>query len=424
MKVYKFGGASVKEAAGVRNLAEIVSNTPGGLFVVVSAMGKTTNALEKIMDSFWAGRTGEAIVAMQGVVDYHAAILADLWGEPYLPARVRGFYEELEEILTLSNPKSRSYEEWYDRIVSFGELISTAIVSEYLGYAGTPSHWLDMRRIFLTNNRFRDANIDIETSTPRLLRAVELAEERVIVGQGFIGATEQGATTTIGREGSDYSAAVAGYILGAESVSIWKDVEGILNGDPKQFEGVTHIPELTYLDAIELAYSGAQIIHPKTIKPLQNKNIPLHVRCFVNPSLPGSVIKAEIAKPIDIPILILKKNQILLSIKPEDYSFILEERMAEVFHILERHRAKVHLVQNSAISMALCIDATRYLEEIVASLHEAGFMVKYNTEMELLTIRGYRKEHLSEFVEAEGVYMTQRSRKVLRILRKTKGDSL
>lgn len=419
MKVYKFGGASVKEAAGVRNLANIARNSEGPLFIVVSAMGKTTNALEKIMESFWNGRTGEAVVGMQGVVDYHAEILADLWGEPHLPQRVRGFYEELEEIITVANPVSKSYEEWYDRIVSFGELISTAIVSDYLCYAGVGSEWLDMRRIFLTTNRFRDANIDIEASAPRLRRAVELSSSRIIVGQGFIGATEQGATTTIGREGSDYSAAVAGYILDAESVSIWKDVEGILNGDPKIFDDVTYIPELTYLDAIELAYSGAQIIHPKTIKPLQNKNIPLYVKCFVNPSLPGSVIKASIEKPIDVPILILKKNQTLLSIKPQDYSFVLEERMAEIFHILEVRRAKVHLVQNSAISMALCIDSSRYMEEIVADLHASGFSVKYNTDMELLTIRGYTPEHLHRYADAEGVYMTQRSRKVLRILMKS-----
>ena len=268
MKIYKFGGASVKEAAGVRNLANIARQTDDRLFIVVSAMGKTTNVLEKIVDAFWGGRTGEAVVAMQAVVDYHAGILTDLWGEPHLPQRVREFYEELEEIITIANPASKSYEEWYDRIVSFGELISTAIVSDYLNYDGIGCEWLDMRRMFLTTNRFRDANIDIEASTPKLRRAVELADKRIIVGQGFIGATEQGATTTIGREGSDYSAAVAGYILDAESVSIWKDVEGILNGDPKIFDNVTYIPELTYLDAIELAYSGAQIIHPKTIKPL------------------------------------------------------------------------------------------------------------------------------------------------------------
>ncbi|MBR2400135.1 MAG: aspartate kinase [Tidjanibacter sp.] len=419
MKVYKFGGASVKDAAGVRNLAQIARNTEGRLFVVVSAMGKTTNALERVMEAFWQGHTGEAVVAMQTIVDYHAEILADLWGAPHLPERVRTFYEELEEIITLANPKSRTYEEWYDRIVSFGELISTTIVADYLSFDGTSAEWLDIRRIFLTNSRFRDANIDIEASTPRLLRAVDSSSAKVIVGQGFIGATESGATTTIGREGSDYSAAVAGYILGAESVSIWKDVEGILNGDPKQFEGVSYIPELTYLDAIELAYSGAQIIHPKTIKPLQNKSIPLYVKCFLNPSLPGSVIKEQISKPIDLPILILKKGQTLLSIKPQDYSFILEERMAEVFAILERHRAKVHLIQNSAISMALCIDHSRYLEEIIADLHAGGFSVKYNTDMELLTIRGYTQSQLAEFVEAEGVYMTQRSRKVLRILRKS-----
>ena len=418
MKVYKFGGASVKDAAGVRNLAQIARNTEGRLFVVVSAMGKTTNALERVMEAFWQGHTGEAVVAMQTIVDYHAAILADLWGAPHLPERVRTFYEELEEIITLANPKSRTYEEWYDRIVSFGELISTTIVAEYLSFDGTSAEWLDIRRIFLTNSRFRDANIDIEASTPRLLRAVDSSSAKVIVGQGFIGATESGATTTIGREGSDYSAAVAGYILGAESVSIWKDVEGILNGDPKQFEGVSYIPELTYLDAIELAYSGAQIIHPKTIKPLQNKSIPLYVKCFLNPSLPGSVIKEQISKPIDLPILILKKGQTLLSIKPQDYSFILEERMAEVFAILERHRAKVHLIQNSAISMALCIDHSRYLEEIIADLHAGGFSVKYNTDMELLTIRGYTHAQLQQDVEAEGVYMTQRSRKVLRILRR------
>ena len=419
MKVYKFGGASVKDAAGVRNLAQIARNTEGRLFVVVSAMGKTTNALERVMEAFWQGHTGEAVVAMQTIVDYHAEILADLWGAPHLPERVRTFYEELEEIITLANPKSRTYEEWYDRIVSFGELISTTIVADYLSFDGTSAEWPDIRRIFLTNSRFRDANIDIEASTPRLLRAVDSSSAKVIVGQGFIGATESGATTTIGREGSDYSAAVAGYILGAESVSIWKDVEGILNGDPKQFEGVSYIPELTYLDAIELAYSGAQIIHPKTIKPLQNKSIPLYVKCFLNPSLPGSVIKEQISKPIDLPILILKKGQTLLSIKPQDYSFILEERMAEVFAILERHRAKVHLIQNSAISMALCIDHSRYLEEIIADLHAGGFSVKYNTDMELLTIRGYTQSQLAEFVEAEGVYMTQRSRKVLRILRKS-----
>lgn len=419
MKIYKFGGASVREAAGVRNLANIVGQTEGRLLVIVSAMGKTTNALERIVDDFYRGATGPAVVGMQQVVDYHATILRDLWGENYLPARVRGFYEQLEAIITTATPQSKSYEEWYDQIVSFGELISTSIVSDYLCYAGVGSQWLDMRQLLLTSDRFRDANIDIEASTPRLLRAVELSEERVVVGQGFIGATPAGEPTTIGREGSDYSAAACGYILGAESVSIWKDVEGILNGDPKEFDNVTYIPELTYLDAIELAYSGAQIIHPKTIKPLQNKNIPLYVKCFANPALPGSVIKEQVEKPIDVPILILKHNQTLLTIRPTDYSFVLEERMAEIFQLLESRRAKVHLVQSSAVSLSLCIDSSRYMDQIVDDLHAAGYSVSYNTDMELLTVRGYTTEQLKELVEAEGVYLSQRSRRVLRILRKS-----
>ena len=242
--------------------------------------------------------------------------------------------------------------------------------------------------------------------------------ERIVIGQGFIGATEWGAPTTIGREGSDYSAAVAGYILDAESVSIWKDVEGILNADPKLFPDASYIPELTYLDAIELAYSGAQIIHPKTIKPLQNKGIPLYVKCFLDPSKPGSVIRATVAAPISVPILIIKHNQTLLTIKPEDFSFVLEERFAQIFTLLEKFHVKVNLIQNSAVSLVLSIDASRYMEDIVAALHDEGFTVTFNTDMELLTVRGYTPEQHALYGEAEGVYVTQRTRRALRILRK------
>ena len=417
MKVYKFGGASVKEAAGVRNLGNILTLTNDRVLVVVSAMGKTTNALEMVMEYFWNGQREDALSSLSSIVDYHTQIATDL-GFNALPAQAAALIEELKGIITTGEPQSKSYEQWYDQMVSYGELLSTTIVSNYLATNGFDAQWLDIRNIFITSRRFRDANIDIEASAPRLTEAVKGCDARIIVTQGFIGATPEGDTTTIGREGSDYSAAVAGYILGVESVSIWKDVEGILNGDPKQFDGVTHIPELTYQDAIELAYSGAQIIHPKTIKPLQNKNIPLYVKCFVDPSKGGSVIKQTISRPIDVPILILKKNQTLLSIKPNDYSFILEERMAQIFDTLERHRAKVHLVQNSAISMHLCIDKCRYMDEIVDDFHAQGFEVKYNTDMELLTIRGYTHAQLQQYVEAEGVYMTQRSRKVLRILRR------
>ena len=398
MKVYKFGGASVKDAAGVRNLAQIARNTEGRLFVVVSAMGKTTNALERVMEAFWQGHTGEAVVAMQTIVDYHAEILADLWGAPHLPERVRTFYEELEEIITLANPKSRTYEEWYDRIVSFGELISTTIVADYLSFDGTSAEWLDIRRIFLTNSRFRDANIDIEASTPRLLRAVDSSSAKVIVGQGFIGATESGATTTIGREGSDYSAAVAGYILGAESVSIWKDVEGILNGDPKQFEGVSYIPELTYLDAIELAYSGAQIIHPKTIKPLQNKNIPLYVRPFGDKTKPGTVINGE-AERVKLPIMIYKRDQVFLIIRSRDFSFVMEEQFGVIFSLLDSYRIKTHLIHNSAVDLGLCVDSSWHIEELIKALEEEGFDVEKHDNVGLLTIRNYTDELYARYIK-------------------------
>ena len=417
MKVYKFGGASVRNAEGVRNLQHIVEGEEN-LFIVVSAMGKTTNALERVFTHLQKAEKAEAHAEIDALVAYHYDIINPLWGEEHPIEEVDALFAELREIVDKTVYRSQDAELWYDRVVAYGELISTTIISKYLKHSGIRNRWIDMRECFVTSSRHKDANVDIKASKLKLRAALENTGVTVFVGQGFIGATPDGEVTTLGREGSDYSAAVVANIMQAESMSVWKDVDGVLNADPKIFKDAVKIDALNYLDTIELAYSGAQIIHPKTIKPLQNKNIPLYVKCFVDPSKEGSVIKESIAKPIDVPILILKKNQTLLSIKPTDYSFILEERMAQIFKTLESHRAKVNLVQNSAISMALCIDKCRYLDEIVEDFHSQGFEVKYNTDMELLTIRGYTKAQLKEFAEAEGVYMTQRSRKVLRILRK------
>lgn len=419
MKVYKFGGASVKDAAGIRNMASIVRAEKGGLFIIVSAMGKTTNALEHLLDAFYEGRRGEALERMQKVVDYHNAIIAELWGVPFLPDRVAGFYAGLEETVAESEPGALSYEEWYDRIVSYGELISTSIVSDYLAREGIGNEWLDMRRCFVTNSRHKDANVDLELSGPRLRAAVD-NRNGIYVGQGFIGADESGAPTTIGREGSDYSAAAAGYCLDAESVTIWKDVRGILNADPKIFAEAELIPQMSYLDAIELAYSGAQVIHPKTIKPLQNGNIPLHVRCFLDTSLPGSVIRAEVEHKADLPIFIVKPAQVLLTVRAEDLSFILEERFAQIFALLERYMVKVNLIQSSAVDLDLCMDRTRHLDELVAALGSEGFNVRYNTGMELLTIRNYTGEQLSAMEGANDVYLVQRTRRTLQIVKKEK----
>lgn len=417
MKVYKFGGASVKDAAGVKNLAHIVKDEKD-LFIIVSAMGKMTNALEVMLELFYTGRRAEALMKMQEIVDYHNNLMEELWNKPHMPARIAKFYTEMEEIISTLNPEHRPYEIWYDLIVSYGELLSTSIISEYLNSVGIANEWINMQQTFVTSDRHKDANIDIERSAERLKKAIDVSGHKVFIGQGFIGATEEGVPTTIGREGSDYSAAVAGYILDAEGVAIWKDVKGILNGDPKIFENVQHIPELTYADAIELAYSGAQIIHPKTIKPLQNKNIPLYVKCFADKSIPGSVIKKEIAQAIDIPILILKKNQILLTIRPLDMSFVLEERLAELFELFGKYHVKLNVIQSSAISLSVCIDNTRYLDEITAELREKGFKARYNTDMELLTIRGYSSEQYTEYGESDNVYLIQRTRRSLRIVRK------
>lgn len=420
MKVYKFGGASVKSAEGVRNLAQIVAAEPGRLFVIVSAMGKTTNALEGILEDFMAGRIAEAQEKMRQVESYHNSIVQELCGNEEVPPSLLSLYREIDALLTLQKPFGKDYEVWYDRLVSYGELLSTTIVSEYLNGRELRNRWVDMRRCFITDARHKDANIDLKISSGLLKKVVTDETERLFVGQGFIGATAEGAPTTIGREGSDYSAAVAAYILDAESVTIWKDVEGILNADPKIFAQTRYIPELTYLDAIELAYSGAQIIHPKTIKPLQNKNIPLYVKPFSNAAKPGSVIKETIGGTIDTPILILKHNQVLLSIRPQDFSFVLEDRFAGIFALLESYRIKINLIQSSAVSLSLCLDASRHLEEVVEKLHAQEYRVRYNEGMELLTIRGYTPEQVREYGEDERVYLTQSTRNLIRFVRKVR----
>ncbi len=429
MKVYKFGGASVRSAEGVKNLKYIVEDERGGLFIIVSAMGKTTNALEVVVDHFMAGRRAEALAEWTAVEAYHATIIEGLFEGPgdsgakgaKTPAGVQKLYDEARGILSTATPTENDFEKWYDALVSFGELISTSIISEYLNAVGVRNRWVDMRRAMVTDQKFKYANVDMEASTVKLREAVAGADVDVFVGQGFIGATPSGKTTTLGREGSDYSAAVVASILDADSVAIWKDVIGVLNADPKIFPESTFIPELTYLDAVELAFSGAQIIHPKTIKPLQNKNIPLYVRPFGDKMAPGSVIRGQIAAPIEVPILILKRGQVLLQIRPRDYSFVLEEKVGEIFPIFEQYNVKVNLVQTSAVNMSLSIDKTRRLDELTRALEGHGFFVTRDEGMELLTIRGYTEPYLERYSRVPGIYLAQRTRKILRLMRKEAG---
>ena len=418
MKVYKFGGASVRTADGVRNLHKIIADERN-LFIIVSAMGKTTNALDRVFAGLQTGDRAAAQAEIDTLRSYHAEIIEGLWHAPHTVERVEELFAELEHTAATAEYRAEDAELWYDTIVAYGELVSTSIISEYLNYAGVPNKWIDMRRALRTEQRHKDAAVDMEASAPLLKAEVEAAAGKVevFIAQGFIGGAPDGTTTTLGREGSDYSAAVAANILGAESMSVWKDVDGVLNADPKIFPDAVQIKELNYLDTIELAYSGAQIIHPKTIKPLQNKNIPLYVRPFGDKRKAGTVIRGTSA-PVKVPILILKKNQVLLTIRSRDFSFVLEEKFAQIFSLLERYRLKTNLVNNSAVNLSLCADDSWHIDEAVEALHAEGFDVMKLADMELLTIRGYDKALFDRYATGPKVFIRQSTQSTVRIVRK------
>ena len=416
MKVYKFGGASVRNADGVRNLRKIIDDEQN-LFIIVSAMGKTTNALERVFEGVQRGDREKSAAEIARLREYHAAIIDDLWHGPTRLERVEALFAELDRVAAETQYRAADAELWYDTIVAFGELLSTTVVSEYLASAGVANHWVDMRRALVTQQRHKDASVDIDASAFRLLAEVEGAAETIFVGQGFIGGAPDGTTTTLGREGSDYSAAVVANILGAESMSVWKDVDGVLNADPKTFPDAEQIKELNYLDTIELAYSGAQIIHPKTIKPLQNKNIPLYVRPFGDKRKPGTVIRGMSA-PVVVPILILKKDQVLLTIRSRDFSFVLEEKFATIFSLLERFRIKTNLIHNSAVNLSLCVDNSWHIDEAIEALREAGFDVMKAENMELLTVRGYTDELWRKYARGPQVFVRQATQSTVRVVRK------
>ena len=389
----------MRNADGVKNLAHIVEGEDS-LFIIVSAMGKTTNALERVFGHMQNGRKEEANEEIKQIQAYHAEIIDELWGEHTDINEVTLLFGQLRNIVNDIVYRQTDAELWYDTIVAFGELISTTIISKYLNHIGTRNRWIDMRTTLLTNQRHKDANVDIKASKHRLRAAIENTGVGVFVGQGFIGGAPDGTTTTLGREGSDYSAAVVANILMAESMSVWKDVDGVLNADPKIFKDAVKIDALNYLDTIELAYSGAQIIHPKTIKPLQNKNIPLYVRPFGDKTKPGTVISND-AERVKLPILIYKRDQVLLIIRSKDFSFVMEEKFGEIFHLLDQYRIKTHLINNSAVDLGLCVDASWHIDELIKALEEEEFMVEKIEDVGLLTIRNYNVELYERYVETQ-----------------------
>ena len=384
MKVYKFGGASVKDAAGVRNVERIVrmatqADADAGLMVVISAMGKTTNALERVVEFLDAGKEEQALAQWVDIIDFHVAIMKEIGLKPGSDIRLQG---------EIPYDPQLPFDENYDQIVSLGEIMSTQIIAVYLLKQGLPVEWWNMPKLLRTDDTWREAKVDDAVSAD-IIRAGWNRPNRpqIVVAQGFIGGTADGKRTTLGREGSDYTAALLGNYLDAESVTIWKDVPGILNADPRIEPDTVLIPSLRYQDAVELSYSGAQIIHPKTIRPLENKHIPLYFKPFRDPSAAGSCICADGVGPIDVPVYIWRKNQILITMRAKDFAFVLEESLNEIFDIINRHRLKVSLIQSSAVTISVCVDNTRFVPAAIEAL-KAHFKVSYNDRLSLLTIRG------------------------------------
>ncbi len=415
MKVYKFGGASVKNAAGVRNLLDIV-NGEKELFIIVSAMGKTTNALECVFSAMQQGDEALAMSRIDESYAYHRGIIDDLMGADITIEQVDTLFEQLRNTVRNTIYRASDAELWYDTIVAFGELISTTIISNYLRGHGVDNRWVDMRRAFLTEQRHKDANVNLEATAVRLKREIADSPTSIFVGQGFIGGAPDGTTTTLGREGSDYSAAIVANVLDAESMSVWKDVDGILNADPKIFPDAKKIERLNYMDTIEMAYSGAQIIHPKTIKPLQMKNIPLYVRPFGNKHAQGSVITGDVERAYE-PIMIQKENQVLLKLHSRDLSFVLEEKFARLFATFDSHRIRINLVHNSAVDLYIAVDASWHIDEAISELEADGFDVEKESDMVLVTIRYYNDALYREYAFDERIVIKQTTPHSLRFVR-------
>ncbi|HUX53379.1 MAG TPA: aspartate kinase [Williamwhitmania sp.] len=411
MKVYKFGGASVRSAEGIINLNDIARACPGRLIVVVSALGKTTNALETLLNMYIDNSEVQEAQLIK-IEQEHYAIATGLLTAPKAEAILAPLFVEIRSLI--AGKLKGSYDFCYDQLVSYGEILSTSIVFGYLKQEGASIDLLDARKLIVTDSNYREAGVNFDETAQRMSMELERSEQILLI-QGFIGGNAEGYTTTLGREGSDYTAAVLASVTNADSVTIWKDVPGILNADPKLFNNTVLLPSVSYQEAVELSYFGAQIIHPKTIKPLQNLSIPLYVKSFVNPAADGTVIDAT-ATSGEVPVYVLKHNQVLITIRPKDLSFALEESLSEVFVILSRNRVKVSMIQNSAISISVVVEGVkRYIQPALAEL-KAKFIVLYNENLELFTIRNFRDEVAESITSGRKVYMLQKTRRTLRVL--------
>ncbi len=388
MKIFKFGGASVKDADGVKNVANILTDHSGeNLVVVISAMGKSTNHLEKIVNAC-VHSTGETATLIKELKDYHYSILTRLEtsNSTAMTNDIENLFLELE-CLAETPVQPEEYDFVYDQIVSFGELISTKIVSHYLLNMGIKNQWIDSRNFILTDDRYRDARIQWDETEKIIAKKLKpLAERHPVITQGFIGRGPVNETTTLGREGSDYSAAIFAYCLNAESVTIWKDVAGVMNADPKKIENAILIPHLSYSDAIELAYYGASVIHPKTIQPLMAKNIPLLVKSFIHPLHEGTRVSNH-SEALSVPCYIFKNDQVLVELKTRDFTFIVEQNLEHIFRLLANFKVRCNIIQNSAISFSFVADSNENkMQHLIAEMEKLGLETRITALVELITI--------------------------------------
>lgn len=408
MDVFKFGGASVKDAAGVRNLANIVRRHGPAVVIVVSAMGKTTNALEELVRAYMNHDAEGLRNRLAQLRTYHAAIMQDL------PGDFDTVYQTFDALADhVAQPPVGSYDEVYDQIVSLGEILSTQIVAASLNAMNVPVGWTDARRLIRTDAQFREGRVDWDETSRRIREAIP--NDAGTVTQGFIGQTADGRTTTLGREGSDYTAAIVAHCLNAGSTTIWKDVPGVLNADPKYFDDTVLLDKLTYQDAIELAYYGATVIHPKTIKPLQNKGIPLYVRSFVQPDAPGTVI-GNFSGHLLVPSFIFKVSQVLISLHPTDFSFIAEDNLSRIFARFAQAGIKINLMQNTAISFSVVVDGNSDRVPALLDSLRQDFRVSYNDGLELITIRYYDPSTIDRVLVNKTLLLEQKSRYTVQLV--------
>ncbi|WP_291864562.1 aspartate kinase [Maribacter sp.] len=414
MRVFKFGGASVKDADGVKNIVKVLQEVGyKNTLVIVSAMGKTTNGMEAIVNAYFKDKP---ILSskIQEVIEYHNNILRDLFPntEHVVYKRVKELFGEVQGFLAWN--KSPNYNFVYDQVVGYGELVSTSIISAYLNEIGLQNTWLDVRNLIKTNNTYRDTNVNWDKTQEQI---TEKVNKKVLnITQGFLGSDDNNFTTTLGREGSDYTAAILAYCLNADSVTIWKDVPGVLNADPRYFKETQLLNKISYREAIELAFYGASVIHPKTLQPLQRKEIPLHVKSFLNPKNEGTTVgKGNDIEP-KVPCFIVKKDQVLMKLSSLDFSFIVEDNISELFKLFHDYKMKVDLIQNSAISFSVCVD-NRFgrLQELLNTL-KSRFKVVHQEGVSLYTIRHFNTDAIASLQNGYEILLEQRAKETVQLV--------